>query len=75
MLNFKKSYLRVNPGDPQILFIGLVSGKGPPCVVKFRKELVGALIGNLDALRFCKIRHFCLNPHESIDFVTDMYFF
>ena len=50
MLNFKKSYLWINPGASQF-FYDLVSGKGPPCVVKFWKELIGALIGDLDALK------------------------
>jgi len=61
MLNLKKSYLQINPANPQFFVYDLVSGKGPPCVVKFWKELIGALIGDLDALKSQKfIRVFLL---------------
>jgi hypothetical protein len=51
MLNTKKSYLQINPGDPKF-FYDLVSWKGPPSVVNFLNEITGALIGNLGALCF-----------------------
>jgi hypothetical protein len=50
MLNFKNSYFWINPADPQIFVYDLVLVKGPPCVVKFLKELIEALIVDLDAL-------------------------
>ena len=60
MINFKKSYLQTYTGDPQF-FYDLVSGKGPTCVEFFWKELIGALICDLDALNREKTQ-FSLTP-------------
>ena len=54
MLNLKKLYLQINTADPQIfLWFGLSEGLSM-CGVwyNFWKELIGALIGELDALTF-----------------------
>jgi hypothetical protein len=49
MIHSKKHIFRLIP-PTLTFFYDFVSGKGPPCVVKFGKELIGALIGDLDAL-------------------------
>jgi hypothetical protein len=63
MLNFENLIFRlITATTPPHLFYNLVPGNGPPNEVKFGKELIGALIGNLDALIeqvfFSLIRYF-----------------
>jgi len=55
MLNFKYHILGLFPATPNF-FYDFVSGKGPSCVVKFWQELIGAFVGDFDALKWNKLQ-------------------